>query len=48
MCTIDGYVFGACYLLAVFLVNIPYTIVPLVLMWRVRHPDPFGNEAAVA
>ncbi len=95
MCTIDGYVFGACYpffiyvfirdqnwvrvpallygaaivystlvyfgwefldpanrteanLLAVFLVNIPYTIVPLVSMWRVRHPDPFGNEAAVA
>jgi hypothetical protein len=93
MCTIDGYVFGACYpvfiyafvrsrnwvrlpallygvtivystvlyfawefldaanraeanLLAVFLVNIPYTIVPLMLMWRVRHVHPFGPEAA--
>lgn len=29
-------------LLAVFLVNIPYTIVPLLLMWRVRKPQPFG------
>jgi len=32
-------------LLAVFLVNIPYTLVPLLLMWRVRHPDPFGASA---
>jgi len=29
-------------LLAVFLVNIPYTLVPLLLMWRFRDPDPFG------
>lgn len=28
-------------LLAVVLVNIPYTIVPLALMWRVRHQRPF-------
>jgi hypothetical protein len=89
MCTIDAYVFGACYpifiyafvrgrnwvrvpallygaaivystavyfgwefldetnrananLLAVFVVNIPYTVVPLLLLWRVRHPEPFG------
>jgi hypothetical protein len=88
MCTIDGYIFGACYpvfiyafarrrnwvripallygsaivystlvyfgwefldpanradanLLAVFVINVPYTLVPLLLMWRVRHPDPF-------
>ncbi len=92
MCTIDGYVFGACYpvfiyafvrgrnwvripallygsaivystlvyfgwefldeanraeanLLAVFVVNIPYTVVPLLLMWRVRHPEPFTQGA---
>jgi hypothetical protein len=30
-------------LLAVFIVNIPYTIVPLMLMWRVRHPEPFAQ-----
>jgi len=29
-------------LLAVFLVNVPYTIIPLLLMWRMRRPDPFG------
>ena len=93
MCTIDAYVFGACYLvfifafvkgrnwvripallygsaivystivyfawefldeanraqanlLAVFLVNIPYTVVPLLLMWRVRHPEPFSQATA--
>jgi hypothetical protein len=28
-------------LLAVFIVNIPYTVVPLLLMWRVRHETPF-------
>lgn len=28
---------------AVFLVNIPYTVVPLLLMWRVRRPDPFDG-----
>jgi hypothetical protein len=32
-------------LLAVFVVNIPYTIVPLLLMWRVRHPGPFSSSA---
>ena len=30
-------------LLAVVIVNIPYTLVPLLLMWRVRHPAPFGG-----
>ena len=29
-------------LLAVFVVNIPYTIIPLMLMWRVRDAKPFG------
>ena len=29
-------------LLAVFIVNIPYTVVPLLLMWRVRKPEPFA------
>ncbi len=29
-------------LLWVFVINIPYTVVPLVLCWRVRHPQPFG------
>lgn len=90
MCTIDGYVFGAFYLvfiyafvkgrnwvripafvygsaivystlvyfgwefldaanreranlLAVLIVNVPYTVVPLLLMWRVRHPAPFAE-----
>jgi hypothetical protein len=94
MCTIDGYIFGACYpffiyallnsrnwiripalmygsaiiyatllyfgwefldqrnqesanLTAVFIINIPYTIVPLILMWRVRHPEPFSPRAKV-
>ena len=28
-------------LLGVFVVNIPYTIVPLLLLWRVRRPDVF-------
>jgi len=32
-------------LLAVFIVNIPYTFVPLLLMWRVRHPEPFAQTA---
>jgi hypothetical protein len=27
---------------AVFVVNIPYTIVPLLLMWRMRSPEPFA------
>jgi hypothetical protein len=31
-------------LLAVFVVNIPYTIVPLLLMWRVRQREPFGRH----
>jgi hypothetical protein len=31
-------------LLAVFIVNIPYTVVPLLLMWRVRDPEPFGTQ----
>ena len=35
-------------LLAVFLVNVPYTIVPLLLIWRVRKPSPFGESAAGA
>lgn len=29
-------------LLAVVIVNIPYTIVPLLFMWRVRKPKPFA------
>jgi hypothetical protein len=33
------------HLLAVFVVNIPYTVVPLLLMWRVRHPEPFSRSA---
>ena len=32
-------------LLAVFVVNIPYTIVPVLLMWRVRNPEPFSRRA---
>lgn len=28
-------------LVAVFVVNIPYTIVPLLLIWRMRNPTPF-------
>lgn len=28
-------------LLGVFAVNVPYTIIPLLLMWRVRNPEPF-------
>lgn len=32
-------------MLAVVVVNIPYTIVPLLLMWRVRHPEPFSPSA---
>jgi len=32
-------------LLAVLLVNIPFTLLPLLLMWRVRHPDPFGAQS---
>ena len=30
-------------LLAVVIVNIPYTVVPLLLMWRVRKPRPFED-----
>lgn len=26
---------------AVFTVNIPYTLIPLLLMWRMRRPEPF-------
>lgn len=29
---------------AVFLVNIPYTLIPLLLMWRMRHPEPFKER----
>jgi len=29
-------------LVAVFVVNIPYTILPLLLLWRMRSPEPFG------
>jgi hypothetical protein len=25
-------------------VNIPYTIVPLLLMWRMRHAEPFARR----
>jgi len=32
-------------LLGVFLVNIPYTLVPLLLLWRMRNPDPFRQSA---
>jgi hypothetical protein len=32
-------------LLAVFVVNIPYTVVPLLLMWRVRKRESFGRHA---
>ena len=40
----DAQVAGAqANLVAVFLVNIPYTIVPILLMWCVRHRDPFGG-----
>jgi len=31
-------------LAAVFVVNIPYTIVPLLLLWRMRSPEPFGSR----
>jgi len=34
---------AAANLPVVILVNVPYTIVPLLLMWRVRHPEPFGS-----
>lgn len=30
---------------AVLIVNIPYTLVPLLLVWRVRHPEPFSSKA---
>jgi len=30
----------------VFVVNIPYTLVPLLLLWRVRRPEPFGPAAS--
>lgn len=30
-------------LLAVFIVNIPYTVVPLLLIWRMRNAEPFGQ-----
>ncbi len=33
-------------LLGVFVVNIPYTIVPLLLLWRVRRPRPFAPATA--
>ena len=29
----------------VFVVNIPYTLVPLLLGWRLRHPSPFHPSA---
>ena len=28
----------------VVLINVPYTIVPLLLAWRVRARDPFGAQ----
>jgi len=31
-------------LAAVFVVNIPYTLVPLLLLWRVRHARPFDGR----
>ncbi|MBW2241503.1 MAG: DUF2781 domain-containing protein [Deltaproteobacteria bacterium] len=34
---------GQANLFAVFVVNIPYTVVPLLLMWRMRNPAPFGS-----
>ena len=33
------------HLLGVFVVNIPYTVVPLLLMWRMRRRDPFPEPA---
>ena len=36
---------GEANLLAVFLVNIPFTVVPLLLMWRMRQPDPFRTSS---
>jgi len=36
---------GEANLLAVFLVNIPFTIVPLLLMWRMREPNPFRTSS---
>ncbi len=33
-------------LLMVFLVNIPYTLVPLLLAVRLARPDPFGRDVA--
>ena len=30
-------------LVGVFVVNIPYTIIPLLLVWRMRKPDPFAG-----
>lgn len=35
-------------LLAVFIVNIPYTVVPLLLMWRVRQTEPFSRRRATS
>lgn len=34
----------AANLLVVFLVNIPFTIIPLLLIWRMRRPDPVGGR----
>jgi hypothetical protein len=42
---LDGANRGRANLLAVFVVNIPYTVVPLLLMWRVRQPEPFTRNA---
>jgi hypothetical protein len=35
-------------LVAVFVVNIPYTVVPLLLMWRMRLPEPFTRGATTS
>jgi hypothetical protein len=35
-------------LVAVFVVNIPYTVVPLLLMWRMRLPEPFTRGTAAS
>jgi hypothetical protein len=34
-------------LVAVFVVNIPYTLIPLLLIWRMRSPEPFGSQEAL-
>lgn len=38
---------AAADLLWVVIINIPYTIIPLLLMWRVRNPQPFEGAAPI-